>query len=119
MQTAELIDQRVDYWLIQWARWIRQYRPNLGYPTRSPGLITGGESQRWDDYDEDSTRDAWQTNCEALDTLIADLPPSQGAAIRSVYIGEVWRFPRHNMLAQLEHAADSLIQSMDKRGVCL
>jgi hypothetical protein len=118
-QLEQLIPDRVDYWLIQWARYCRHYRPNLGYPSKALGLVSGGESRRGEDVDLDFAEQAQKVNCQALDALVDSLPPSQCAAVRSVYLGEVWRFPRENQIALLQAAAETLIKGMDRRGVCL
>ena len=110
---------RVEYWLIEWAKWVKQWRSNIGYPGRSIGIMSGGESRRGADVDQDFEYAAWSVNVKALDSLIEGLPPSQTCAVRHAYLGETWRFPRDNLDQLLELAENELERGCEARGVCI
>lgn len=111
------IPERVDYWLTEWARWMYSEPTRLGYPHKSMGIRTGGEDRRTEDWEEDENQAIRLRNCEAMDALISDLPPAQCCAIRSIYAGDVWRFPRENQFALLERASATLLIGMNARAI--
>lgn len=119
---AELpqISPRVDYWLLEWARWLRAEPTKLGYPHHINGIIGGGESRRTDEWEEDEFAAIWMRNCQAMDALISDLSPPQACAVRHIYGGDVFpdvfRF-RHEkpVLSLLEDAAAKLLIGMNAR----
>jgi hypothetical protein len=110
---------RTEFWLIEWAKWIRAFHHDLGYPHRAIGLVGGGESRRGEDACDDFADEIWRVNCKAMDALIEGLPPSQCCAVRHAYLGEPWKFPRHNMEKLLEMAEVALLVGMESRGVCI
>jgi len=117
-QLYTLIDRRVDFWLSNWARWMRiKGLSRLGYPGRSEPFIGGGESQRTDDWELDMQDEIWLNNCRAMDALIDGLPPSQGCAIHHVYLGASWRFPRGNVVQLVQDAAKALEIGMNDRSI--
>lgn len=114
------IPDRVDFWLLAWARWMRTKPADemeLGYPSRVKPWIGGGESQRGDDWSQTEEQNILQYNCSTMNALIESLPPAQGCAVQSVYAGDEWRFPRKNRLELLETAAQSLLLGMNKWGI--
>ena len=111
------INIRVDYWLNQWAVWYRAEPCRLGFPHHIPGIVGGGESRRGEEWEEDETNKVWHRNCEAVDALVESLPPSQCCVVRHVYLGEVWRFPRENLMDLLETAVKTLLRGMNARAV--
>lgn len=112
------IPERVDFWLIEWARSMRASTGHeLGFPDHCMPFISGGESQRTVDWDRDEWEKTLARNCAAMDALIASLPPAQALAIRHVYGGDCYRFPRNNLFQLLESAAATLLIGMNARGV--
>ena len=105
-QVLPSVDERVDYWCGQWASWCRRDDTKLGYPDKSVGFSTGGESQRWDDYAEQEEESLWVRNCLIMDALIEDLSNAQKTAIRQVYLGELVVFRFNRLFELLELASD-------------
>ena len=89
----------------------------LGYPAKSKPFIGGGESQRTEAFEESQSQSIWLRNCEVMDALIDSLPPAQCCAVRHIYAGDSWRFPRDNALKLLEKAAETLLLGMNARAV--
>lgn len=114
------IPDRVDFWLLAWARWMR-VKPademELGYPSRVKPWIGGGESQRGDDWAQTEEQNILQYCCMTMNKLIEDLPPTQQCAIQSIYGGDAWRFPRENRLQLVEKAAVTLLIGMNEWSV--
>lgn len=120
---ATSLDEDVNYWLTQWAKWSRKDDHKLGYPKKSVLLSSGGASQRWDDWAESEEQSLHERNCGIMNTLINDLPDLQAAAVRATYLNEKprkfvvidnrWR----DIPSLLEQAAHSLIVGMRKSGV--
>jgi hypothetical protein len=81
--------------------------------------MSGGESRRGADVDQDFEYEAWSVNVKALDSLIESLPPAQTCAVRHTYLGEVWRFPRDNLDQLLALAEETLEHGCEARGVCI
>lgn len=111
------IPERVDYWLTQWARYMHHSGIRLGYPASSPGLSSGGESQRWADWADEEEERIWKRNVRAMDACIQDLPPAQRVAVHHVYLGQTAQFPRGNLYELLEEAAQSLLVGMGNRDI--
>lgn len=116
-ETYPGLSDRVNYWLTEWARWMRRPEQKLGYPKRTLGLVGGGESQRWDDWAWEGESEAWERNCRAIDALIQDLPVAQNCAIQHLYLGTVWRFPRDNASELLNRAEAELLRGMNARAI--
>lgn len=114
-QNALDIPERVEYWLVNWARWCRKSPHKLGYPSKVCLIVSGGESQRTEDWEEETYEAIWKRNCAAMDALISDLPPAQCCAIRHVYAGDVYRFPRENVIELIQKAAERLLKGMNDR----
>ena len=89
----------------------------LGYPHKCTGLKSGGEDRRTDSWLEDEEQTIRIRNCEAMDALIGDLAPAQCCAIRHIYAGDVWRFPRDNKFELIEKAASTLLIGMNDRAI--
>lgn len=125
------LDDRVNFWLIQWARFCRIDDTDLGYPSTSSPFIGGGESQRADDWLDGETEKVWIKNCQAMNALIDDLPRIQELVIRKVYLGEnlifrerIFEPVRHNTAAYLDlinvilgQASQRLIPGMNDRDI--
>lgn len=111
------IPERVDYWLNAWASWMRSEPNRLGFPHKCSGVKTGGEDRRTDSWLEDEELSLRLRNCEAMDALIDSLPPAQCCAVRHIYAGDVWRFPRDNMYDLIERAANTLLIGMNARAI--
>ncbi len=92
--------------------------PNrLGFPHKCSGVTTGGEDRRTDSWLEDEELSLRLRNCEAMDALIDSLPPAQCCAVRHIYAGDIWRFPRDNMYDLIERAANTLLIGMNARAI--
>ena len=108
---------RIEYWLIEWARWTRAHKTDLGYPHISSPLLSGGESRRGEDAYLDQEKEAWDVNVSALDSLIDSLPRLEMLSVRSVYLGEPW--VGDNQMESLEAAYERLLAMIEQRGVCI
>lgn len=82
------IPDLVEYWLDQWAIWSQRDNPRLGYPSRSLGLVTGGESRRFDDWAEDQEKATHGQNCLAVDVVVRGLPDLQKQWICGIWLGQ-------------------------------
>lgn len=111
------IHERVDYWLNQWARFMRHPGIRLGYPNASLIFANGGESQRWADWADDEEERIWKRSVKAMDAAINDLAPAQRIAIHHTYLGVTAQFPRDNLFELLEQAASYLLIAMHKRDI--
>lgn len=115
-----IIHHRVDFWLNEWARSLR-VKPadmaELDFPTRCKPFIGGGESQRADDFADEQWRHVRIANCATMDALIESLPQAQGCAIKHVYAGDCFRFPRDNLFPLLVTATNTLLIGMNARAV--
>lgn len=109
------IPARVDYWLTQWARYMRHPGMRLGYPARSLCFTGGGESQRWADWADDEEERIWLRSVRAVDAAIADLTPDQRMAVCHVYLGQVTAL--ENIFGLLESAAQALLAAMQRRNI--
>lgn len=120
MADLPTIHERVDFWCSEWARWMRSKPADemeLGFPPRVKPWIGGGESQRTADHEQTQYEQIWQYNCATMDKLIGDLSPAQCCAVRNIYAGDCWRFPRENRLELVEDASQLLLIGMNKWGV--
>jgi len=102
----------VEYWLGQWARWMRHSSNRLGYPSRSIGLASGGASEHFDDLVERADH----KTVRAVDAAIRSLPLDQQAAIHHVWLAAVFRL-RTPVSEVYADALDRLEAEMRKRGV--
>ena len=107
------IPDRVDYWLLQWGRWCRYTPDKLGYPSKVTGIVSGGV--RNDDWEEETGQSIWRRNCATMDALISGLPPAQCCAVRHVYAGDAFRFPRENVIELIQAASVALLDGMNAR----
>lgn len=120
VENSDLNEQgrkRVEYWLNEWSHWYAAEPNRLGFPHHVTGVVGGGHSRRGDEWEDEETRKTWHRNCRSMDALIESLPPSQCCAVRHVYLGEPWRFPRENQAALLEAAETALLRGMNARAV--
>lgn len=112
-----LLPERVDHWLTQWARFMRHPGLRLGYPVKALSFSGGGESQRWADWAEDEESKIWKRNVVAMSALIEDLVPAQRIAVNHVYLGMTARFERNNLIDLIQSAAECLLIGMEKRAI--
>ena len=115
------LDDNVDHWLKQYARFDRERDDlrRLGFRSRSLCFITGGESVRLDDWADTEEASIWRQNCKAMGAIIQDLPEDQRMAISIVYLG-IRNTPRHTedaLIGLLQTAEPALIAAMRKKNV--
>ena len=102
--------------LEDWAAWVRSYRMNIGWRSRSVGMESGYCSKDFDSMLSDVEDELFRK----VDAAINDLPPAQCAAINRCYgICAVFRFPRMNYQQLLLEAHESLLVSVSKKGIAL
>lgn len=71
--------------LDDWALSHKHYKPKTGYPTKSLGMISGGEStnEAFDDMYDSSLK---KPNIDTIDAIIHELPKEQKEAIYFKYL---------------------------------
>lgn len=70
--------------LDDWALWMHAPSSKLGYPSKSLGMISGGESTN--DAFEDMVSEMDMTNVRTIDACISSLEPDQRDAIYARYL---------------------------------
>ena len=70
--------------LDDWARWMHTPSNRLGYPSKSLGMISGGESTS--DAFEEMLSEMDMTNVRTIDAIISSLPSDQKDAVYSRYL---------------------------------
>lgn len=70
--------------LDDWARWMHTPSHKLGYPSKSLGMISGGESTS--DAFEEMVGQMDMTNVRTIDAIIDSLPSKQKEAIYTRYL---------------------------------
>ena len=97
--------------LTDWANWMKGYSPNLGYPSHSIMLSSGGNSSTFEDMCD--AADAHRN--QAVDSCIDDLPPDQRAAIYRRYLAAVFRLRDYETAIVLAH--DALEVALRRKGM--
>lgn len=107
-------DQRLDFHLGNWARWMRSGEHVQGYKHGAAGCVGGGYCGDFDDMVASSDRHT----AAIVDVLIADLPPAQSCAVHSMWLNAVYRFKSEQAFdtAYLK-ACESLLIGMDRKGL--
>lgn len=103
-----------------WAEWVRGYRINNGFPSRSIGIESGyGSSKSFDDMIDDVENEM----CRLIDTAVDDLTDTQRAAINRCYgLANVMRFRRGSDETKtyeqlVVEAHETLLVTLPKKGV--
>lgn len=95
------------------------YVSHLGFPDHSPVFVSGGATQRFDDWAA-SEQEKLQTHyAEVTNTLLGDLEhnqPSQAAAVYHFILGAPWVWVSDAM-GQYDRALDSLLIHINRRGL--
>ena len=108
-----LSDATIDYWLTQWALWMRGGDSRkLGYPRCSLGIATGGASEQFEDLVERADR----KSVRATDAAIRSLSLEAQSAIHHIYLAAVFRMRRDPAEVYAE-ALPVLEREMRGRGV--
>lgn len=108
----ELIDPRADGHFANWARWMQNYQVGIGYDQQS-AVVTGYGSTSIDDMYADMDRQ----HAKVIDAIIGGLSQVQQVSIHNVYLAQVWRSPRANMVEVFVEAAAEVWRLAQKRGV--
>lgn len=96
--------------LDKWKLYMRSDNHKLGYPTKSLGMVSGGESS-YDAFDE-MYEDAEADNVRTVDAVIHSLPEEQKQAIYARYLKT--KKPMYYEL-KLELAIDNLLTIVGRR----
>lgn len=86
--------------LLNWAAWMRNSGERRGAGGASTGFIGGGYTANFDDMVAAMER----KTAEITDTVIADLPAVQQAAIHHAYLNAVFRFGPQDAPASYKQA---------------
>ena len=115
------IDEQVDYWLKQFARFdrINDEVKRLGYPSRSPCFIGGGETARFDDWASTEEESIWKTNCRAMEAIVLGLPEVDRMVIEIIYLGRrnIWDYDQDMLISTLKSAEPEILVAMRKRNI--
>lgn len=104
-------DQRLDFHLDNWKRWMKSDVITDGLPNRGAGCIGGGYSR-----DVDDMLSTLDIRCAmATDALIRDLTAPQQAAIHHAYLRAAYRF--RDFGKTLEGARRALKSALELRGI--
>lgn len=102
----------LDWYMKNWARWMRHDVSVNAYPKQSIGFVAGGYSSSFDEMcDAADVRAA-----RAVDALVLGLNPAEKAAIHHTYLRAVFRFPRGNFPELLSRARSHVARGMRSRG---
>jgi hypothetical protein len=93
-----------------WARWMKSDNHKLGYPSKSIGMSSGGESTSEVFEEMCSAQD--MSNVRTIDAIIHSLDSSQQQAIYAKYLGAK---PPFAFYWQLEMAYDNLLTIAGRR----
>jgi hypothetical protein len=93
-----------------WARWMKSDNHKLGYPSKSIGMSSGGESTSEVFEEMCSAQD--MSNVRTIDAIIHSLDSSQQQAIYAKYLGAK---PPLAFYWQLEMAYDNLLTIAGRR----
>ena len=96
--------------LEDWARWMKSDNHKLGYPSKSIGMSSGGESTSEAFEEMCSAQD--MSNVRTIDAIIHSLDSSQQQAIYAKYLGAK---PPLAFYWQLEMAYDNLLTIAGRR----
>jgi hypothetical protein len=103
----------IEWYLLNWARYMRSGCSPMKLPKASAGLECYSSSP-----DTDTAYDAADlTAAEATDAAIADLEPIESCAIHHTYLGAVYRFHRYNIDFILDLASRNVQASLIRRGI--
>lgn len=103
---------RIEFHLLNWARWMKDDVFTEGYPRRAAGCLGGGYSRSFDEMVDDA-----DVRCAmALDALIGGLEAPEAAAIHHVYLSAVFRFVRAEIETLLSKAKRKLESGLKARG---
>ena len=96
--------------LDDWALWMKSDNHKLGYPSKSIGMSSGGESTRESFAEMCSAQD--MSNIRTIDAIIHSLPKEQQDAIYAKYLGAK---PPLAFYWQLDMAYDNLLTIAERR----
>ena len=108
-------DERLDWFLYNWARWMRMHPTvvmGLGYPPKSKPFVGGGYSRSFDEMVEDADIRA----AEATDAAIESLPAPGPHAVHVIHLGALWR-ATEPLMACYEGARGMLCIGLRARGI--
>lgn len=102
--------ERLQSILDDWALYMKSDNHKLGYPSKSLGMSSGGEST--EDEFESMLSAMDLTNVRIIDAIIHDLPKQQSEAIYARYLGAKKKalYEWH-----LNHAMDNLLVIADRK----
>jgi len=95
--------------LEDWSKWMKHDSHKLGYPSKSLGITSGGESSEAFD---DMVLEADSKNTKTINAIINSLPREQREAIYARWLGS--KKPIYYEL-KLELAMDNLLTIADRR----
>lgn len=101
--------QRLIVLLEDWSGWMKHDSHKLGYPSKSLGIASGGESSEAFD---DMVGEADSKNIKTMNAIINSLPREQREAVYARWLGS--KKPIYYEL-KLELAMDNLLTIADRR----
>jgi hypothetical protein len=105
-------EDRVEFHLFNWAKWLRGSGMRLGYPSRASGGIGISHSADFDQMADnaDNTIASW------VDAIIRGLGNLEQKALRVEYLGERWTSPTEIGLV-LVIAREGVRAGLDRKGI--
>jgi len=111
--------EKADTLLIEWYRWSKQWRPNLGAPKIAPYCKQSQTSKQYDDTADLTNDRVYQNEMKAvdycLDAIEVSMQQAIGTEMRNREVNaRVWRSPSNRSYAQ---ALEAIMPVMRKRGL--
>ena len=109
-------EQRLDFHLSNWSRWMRSGEHVQGYKHGAAGCVGGGYTGDFDDMVAAADR----RTAIIMDTLISDLPENQCCAVHNVWINKVFRLDQRvgeSLEKDYAQACDNLLIGMNTKGL--
>lgn len=105
--------ERVEFHLLNWARYMRTGKEVVGHRKSIPGLSNGGASKHF----EDMLDDVDLACAKVVDAIIEGLSPVEQAALHNAYLWAVFRGTRTDLNMALGRAKAQVGFQLAKRGV--
>lgn len=106
--------QHLKHLMDEWAIWVRSYKTNLGWRSKTVGLESGYTSKSFEELFDGVELEVFKK----IDAAVEDLSPQRRAAIKRCY-GMSKSFPFERYQEELISAHRELLGSLPKMGVVI
>ena len=110
------------YYLRCWRRWLRSWRPALGFPPEAPFVRLMRPVVSWgnpEDHFQEEGEDIEDWILRAIDAEVESLPEQQKKAIRQVYLREWHNFKQERATMLCDRAEADMVSRLRAKGVVL